>query len=153
MWVVLNDTEQKLAEHLANSRYNMNRSQGVCNKRIGPQGDWETDLEGVGAEIAFCKNFNVYPDLSLDGHPTEDAILKCGKRVDVKSTKYDNGHLIAVLGKRNKAPDLYALVVGKFPRYRIAGFIEADELLKDERIMDFGYGPTYAIEQGELKKF
>ena len=63
-----------------------------------------TDLEGIGAELIYCKVNNLYPDLETDIYPLpeEDAITKQGLRVDVKSTKYPNGHLLAVLGKNNK---------------------------------------------------
>jgi hypothetical protein len=153
MWVELNTTEQSLAKLLAKSRYEANRNSGVWNARIGPQSDETTDLEGIGAELAFCRIANVYPDLTIDSHPEEDALTHCGRRVDVKGTRYERGHLLAVLGKAGKAADIYVLVVGTFPRYRIAGMAYAEEVFKDENIKDFGYGPTYAVPQRNLHRF
>jgi hypothetical protein len=62
--VVLNPSEQRIARWLAQSRYHSARKAQVTNKRIGPQSDAETDLEGIGAELAAAKALNVYPDLS-----------------------------------------------------------------------------------------
>jgi len=150
MWIELNEAEQRLSQFLAKSRYQANRQRGVKNKKIGPQSNEQTDLEGIGAEIAFCKAHNIYPDLQVNVFYNEDAITKDGCRVDIKATKYNNGHLIAVLGKQDKPPDAYALVIGEFPKYRIAGMITADDLLREERIKDFGYGPAFAAEQKDL---
>jgi hypothetical protein len=152
MWIELNEAEQKLARFLACKRHQANRDAGIENRRIGPQSDEQTDLEGIGAEIAFCKAHNVYPDMTLDSHPFEDAVTRQGKRVDIKSTRYQSGHLVAVLGKKEKnPPDIYALVIGVFPKYRIAGVIASGELLQDENIKDFGHGPTFAIGQNKLR--
>lgn len=150
MLIELNDVEQRLAKYLAKRRYDMNRDNKIKNQRIGPQSDDETDLEGIGAELAFCRAFNVYPDLTLNKHPEEDAILRNGMRVDCKATRYKNGHLLAVITKAHKPADLYVLVVGEFPKYRIAGFATAEEIFQEQNIHDFGHGPTYAIPQNKL---
>ena len=73
MVVTLNDAEQRLARYLARQRYESNRNQGVTNNRVGPQSDEVTDLEGIAAEIAFCKLFNVYPDLEHSCKDPADA--------------------------------------------------------------------------------
>jgi hypothetical protein len=154
MEITLNACEQKMSQFLALSRYTNARSRGVPNKRMGPQSDAQTDLEGIGAEIAFCKVMNVYPDtetdLAVEDLPVEDAVLRCGARIDVKATKYQSGHLVAVLGKKQKRPDGYVLVIGKFPTYRIAGFMSANELLVPENIKNFGHGDGFAATQDSL---
>lgn len=152
MEIVLNDTEQRLAKYLAKKRFEHNRKSHTTNARIGPQSDEETDLEGIGAEIAYCKLMNVFPDTNIDERPANDCILKNGKTVDVKTTKYKNGHLIAVCkkAKMEEQPDIYALMVGVFPKYRFAGMMDSKELLKEERLKDLGYGPTFAAKQQEL---
>jgi len=153
MWIELNELEQRIARHLAKKRHETDRQLGISNRRIGPQSDDDTDLEGIGAELAYCKAVNVYPDLATDykSLPTEDAITRDGYRVDVKSTTYERGHLLATLGKAGNPADIYVLVVGRFPRYRIAGFMHVDELLQEERIKDLSHGPGYAARQDELE--
>lgn len=153
MWIELSETERKLATFIAKARYTNNRTTGVIDRKIGPQDNEATDLEGIGSEIAFCKLHNVYPDLEIDHRPDHDALLRTGQRVDVKGTKYNNGHLLAIRGKTNKPPDVYALMVGQFPKYRFAGFIPAEELLQEVRLKDFGYGLTFAAGQDDLDMF
>lgn len=148
--VTLNECEQRMAHWLAKQRHAMNRQSGTQNQRVGPQSDEETDLEGIGAEIAFCRMMNVYPDLSLDGRPNHDAVF-FGSTVDVKATKYRNGHLLAVRGKVDKPAEIYALMVGEFPSYRFAGLMPSCSFLLPERIADFGYGQSYAASQSDLQ--
>jgi hypothetical protein len=153
--IVLNEAEQRLAKFLAKSRYMKNRQSNTKDGKVGPQDCETTDLEGIAAEIAFCKMVNVYPDLQLDERPEHDATLPCGTTVDVKATKYKNGKLLAVPGKVDKSDglDTYSLVVGEFPGpYEFKGFCKREELLRQERLTNLGYGPTYAAEQKELSE-
>lgn len=153
MKIVLNDAEQRLAIYLAKARYQANRNKGVVDAKIGDQGNWETDLEGVAAEIAFCKHHNVYPDLQTESHEYADCYSPTIGSVDVKSTRYKSGRLIATRKKNElKHPDIYVLMIGEFPEYYFAGYASADELLRDENLIDLGYGETYGLEQERLKQ-
>jgi hypothetical protein len=149
--VELNELEQALARDLATRRHSTSRAEGLKDARRGPMSAEEVDLEGAGAELAFCKLANVYPDTGGQPRP-EDCHLADGRKVDVKATKHENGHLIAVRWKKPGAVDIYALVVGKFPKYRCAGFLPSSELLRDERLKSFGREPAYAAEQDELQR-
>ena len=144
--------EQRLAKAVATARHKSNRKNNVKNSRVGNQSDYQTDLEGIGGEIAFCKTQNVYPDLSIEPRRSEDdngdAIVN-GLRFDVKTTKHSSGHLLVVPWKKDSA-DVYALMVGEFPSYRFAGTMPAEELCQENRLKDFGYGPSYAASQEEL---
>lgn len=151
--VQLNEAEQRLAKFLAKARYEKNRSTNTKDGKIGPQDCSVTDLEGIAAEIAFCKMTNVFPDMQLEERPAFDATLHCGTTVDVKATKYKNGRLLAVPGKVDKCAglDVYSLIVGEFPGpYEFKGFMKSEDLLRQERLTDLGHGPTYAADQKEL---
>lgn len=150
-WVELNECEQRMAKFLARSRYEAARKTGKPNNRIGPQSDHFTDLEGIAAEIAFCKLFNAYPDTQIGVLEDADAYTIQHGAVDVKATKYQTGKLLAVKGKVHHPADSYALMIGEFPRYRFAGWAKASELLRDENITDLGRGKGYALEQGDLR--
>ena len=151
MLIELNEAEQKLAKYVAKKRYENNRSDGTKNSKIGDQSDEATDLEGIAAEIAWCKVNNVYPDLTFDdGRPDADAVSRSGQMVDIKATKYKNGRLLAVRWKKAGGVNLYCLVIGEFPKYRIAGYMSADELLDESRLTNLGHGMTYAATQQEL---
>ena len=150
--IELNEIEQTLSKLIAEKRYHTNRKGGVTNNRIGKQSDHLTDLTGIGAEIAFCKLHNLYPDYSL--FPRKggaDCIDKSGNKIDVKTTTYHNGHLIAVGTASKGNVKFYALMVGDFPTYTYKGWCTENELLKNENLKDFGYGkPSYALPQEAL---
>jgi len=150
--IILNDNEQRLAKFLAKSRYETNRANNVKDLKIGSDSNEYVDLEGMAAEIAYCKLMNIYVD--MDTNPSEmpafDCISRLGVRVDVKSTKYRNGHLIATLKKVKNPPDKYVLVVGEFPSYSVVGEVWAEDLLDEGNLKDFGYGNCYAVTQSEL---
>jgi hypothetical protein len=149
--VELTDAEQRLAKFIALKRFERNRHDGTIDRKIGPQSNEFTDLVGIGAEIAFCKIFNVYPDMQIEKRNSCDAIICGGVSVDVKTTKYKNGKLLVALWKKERnPPDMYALMVGEMPRFVFVGFIKNNDLFVDNRIIDLGYGPTYFCEQSDL---
>jgi len=143
--------ERAVARYLAGERYKIARSLGIKDGKMGPQSTDATDLEGIAGEIAFCKIFNLYPDLQIGERLNYDAILSSGVTVDVKTTKYETGRLLAVLGKETHAPDAYALMTGVFPgSYTFRGFMWSKDLLINERIGDLGHGYGYMANQSML---
>lgn len=150
MTVTLNQIEQRLAKALARERYLHNRKTNTTNQRIGPQSNEATDLEGIAAEIAFCKLFNVFPDLGTDQRPVEDAFIKTGQSVDIKATKYKSGRL-AIVPWKPASVDLFALMVGEFPTYKFIGAIKSDEALSGQYLTDLGHGKTHAVPQSKLE--
>jgi hypothetical protein len=153
MKVKLDAVEQELARLVAKKRYESNRKKGVKNSKIGKQSDEETDLEGIAAEIAFCKLMNVFPDLSIytrNSSQDDGDVTVNGFRVDVKTTKYHTGRLVAVPWKKPNV-DYFALIVGSFPTYELKGFMRSEELLTKSRLKDLGYGKVYAASQSELE--
>jgi len=150
--VVLNRNEQKLAEYLAKKRWDFNRGKGTPHLYSGPKPTEQTDVEGMAAELAYCKLMNLYPDLETEPivPPVYDCLNRRGVRIDVKATPHKDGHLIAPLSKAKRPPDKYVLVVGKSPSFAIVGEVWAAELLSERNIMNFGYGPCYALHQSQL---
>jgi hypothetical protein len=153
MWVTLNDAEQKLAKYIAAQRHNNNRKQNVKNARIGPQTDEQTDLNGIAAEIVWCKVNNCYPDMDTNmERPYADAVTHTGELIDIKTTTYTNGHLLAVPWKTGEGVDVYCLIIGEFPKYRIAGYMDANVLIDKNRLKCVGKIASYAATQQELSK-
>ena len=149
--VTLNAAEQRLARHLAKERLAFNVRVGSKNLRVDDRDDLASTLEGVAAEIAFCRIVNVFPDTGIGNHDHADAYTTEFGSVDVKTTKRLDGQLLALLSKRDKKlPDAYALMLGEFPTYRFAGWTTADELINDERIKDLGHGKTFVMAQADL---
>lgn len=150
----MNEAEQRLAAFVAKKRHQSNRQLGVANSKMGDQSDEQTDLEGIGAEIAFCKLHNVYPDLDTDGgHPSADAWTLALGAVDVKATTFTTGRLLARPNKINcEKVDHYVLMVGVFPTYKYVGSATAVDLLHPDQLTNLGHGPVYALNQAQLKQ-
>ena len=155
MEIELNSVEQALAEGIAKRRYNKCRKDGIKNCKIGDQSNHFTDLEGFAAELAFCKLHNIYPDLLIQPRSSIDDNGDCllhieHGRVDVKTTKYQNGRLLAPLWKSKNSADIYALMVGEFPKYKFVGFIKSSDFLIDSNIGEIKGRRTYMISQDKL---
>lgn len=150
MKVRLTNIEERLSVFMGESRFRAARKSGIANEKIGPQSNSATDIESMGAEIAFCKAYNLYPDLQLDERPIADATFPNGMTVDVKQTKLANGRLLVRPTKKEKRCDVYVLVTGVLPEYFIVGGYAHDMLFDDANIVDLGYGPTYGVTQDRL---
>ena len=157
--ISLNQAERKLAHFVAKNRNGNNRHFNTTNLKISADDPATVDLEGVCGEIAFCKLFNVYPDIDTDReppHPLYDAIIPPippGIRIDVKTTKYESGKLLvdARKGSKTDGVDYYALMTGQFPGpYTFRGFIAKEHIIQPHKLgMLKGY-KSYMAEQHEL---
>jgi len=152
--IILGEFEQKCCEQLAKYRHSNNRSKGVSNSKIGPQSDEDTDLEGIAAEFALAKALNLWPDMSIqtrssDKGSDEGDLIYEGMIIDVKASKYPTARL-AVAPWKKPDGDLFALMIGKFPKYTFKGVIPQTEAIKSERLGTLGHGKTYLVEQKEL---
>jgi len=149
--ISLNQAEIKICEWLAKNRYSSNRTSGVANKKIGPQSNWKTDLNGVGAEFAFCKLINVYPDFSVEPRKGGyDCLTFGGYRIDVKTTVYKSGRLLTKIGTPIEDADYYVLMVGNFPKYTFSGSCSSKDLIDDSNIINLGHGEGYGLGQDQL---
>ena len=157
--VFLSTAEQKLAHYVAKNRNGNNRYFNVTNLKISAEDPHTVDLEGIAGELAFCRLFNVYPDIDTDReppHPLYDAVIPPippGFRIDVKTTKYDNGKLLvdARKGVKTEAVDFYVLMTGTFPGpYTFRGFIAREHIIQPHKLgLLCGY-KSYMAEQSEL---
>ena len=150
--ISLNPGEQEICRYIAKRRFENNREKGVVNSRKGEQSDEYTDLQGFSGEFAFAKMVNAMPDFSIEPRSSDvddgDLTWK-GFKIDIKTTKYNTGKLIAATWKQNTI-DIYILMVGEFPHFSYRGWMRSEELLVPERIKDLGRGPIYVAEQSEL---
>lgn len=140
MVIKLTEAEVRICQWLAKQRHSSNRSGGVVDAKIGPQSCEDTDLEGICGEFAFCKAMNLYPDMSISPRKGTDDVIVNGKSVDVKTTRYKTGKLLARKTKGETPSDVYVLVVGQCPEYKIAGWCGSAELLCESNLIDLGYG-------------
>ena len=147
-----------MAHFVAKNRNSRNRSFNVSNLKISSADAATVDLEGVCGELAFCKLFNVYPDLDTDReppHPLFDCVVD-GLRIDVKTTKWETGKLIvdARKGSKTNGVDYYALMTGVFPGpYTFRGFIHRERLIVPSRLgslTNYRSFKSYIADQSEL---
>lgn len=149
MRIVLTEPEQRLAKYMGQQRYALSRQAGVVDQRVDPSGA-DLDINAMGAELALARLLNVYPDLDPTPRKGGHDLRWGGHTLDVKQTARPNGHLLATKWKDADQCDLYALLTGELPEYQFLGFYPASSLLQAHRLKNFGHGPTYAVEQGEL---
>jgi hypothetical protein len=146
----LTPPEQLMATMLANMRQQISRSIGRVDQKIGTQSGWDTDLQGIGGEFAAARIYNVYPSLELVPDEGYDIVIN-DKKVDVKTTVYKNGRLLAKLNARLDEVDMFMLMVGEFPTFKLMGWASVNDLCNDKNIIDLGRGPGYGLEQRQLK--
>jgi hypothetical protein len=149
--IKLSDSEIKICEWLAKSRYKNNRKENIFDKKIGPQSCEITDLDGVFGEFAFCKAFNLYPDMSIEPRKGGFDLLWNGYKIDIKTTRYKTGKLLATKDKKLEDSDIYVLITSSHNNFTIAGWCYCEELIKKSNLVDLGYGLTYCLPQEKLR--
>lgn len=152
MIIELNTTEQRLAKYIARCRYEYDRTTNAQSTVYGAETPEFRELNSVGAELAFCKMNNIYPDLDTEHFGIEDCLLNDGRLVDVKSTTLEHGKLMVKAIARKGKSDIFALIVGTFPRFRFAGWLPYDEVCKQERKDTKLPHPAFVAKQHELTK-
>lgn len=150
--VVLNEAEQRLAKYLGRARQAHNERLGLAETKVSTRPNLEIHIQGAGAELAFCRLYNAYPDLDTEHWDAPDVILHNGQTLDVKTTEVETGKLLLNPSKleKHKLADCYALMTGRLPYYRFAGWFRVRELMDDSRWDATMPQPCYSAPQGVL---
>jgi hypothetical protein len=153
MKVTLNPFEQWIAKGLAAKRLEQNQADGARDMNQSGQDPRVIELEGIGGELAYCKLFNIYPDLQYTERAAEDAISALHGRVDVK-TAAPGRNLVIKATKQGTTVAGYVLMLGAFPEYEYAGYMPTAEALADENLKTIrdGQDPCYFIPVQKLRK-
>lgn len=149
--ITLTTAEVRLAWFIARARYAHNRENGNPANLYGKGDPIDREANSYGAELAFCKYFNVYPDIKTHKAGVEDATLPDGRLVDVKQTWRHDGRLLVKVKDRRGKVDLFALVTGTLPVFKYHGMIEYAKLIREETIDYNLEHPAYACAQDDLK--
>ena len=149
----LTELEQKLCVTGAKMRHNSNRSSGVTNVKVSRRTDRDVEVLGLAGELAVAKYLNVYPDLTIFIRKGgADLITPDNKKIDVKTTFYDNGRLIAFHKPDYGDIDTFVLVTAEnYPTVVIRGWAKREDLINDDKIGNLGYGKVFMMEQSELR--
>ena len=150
--ITLNETERSLATHLARQWTEYDDKIGYPPTLNGLT-PLQNNIQAIGAEIAFCRAANIYPNLNLNGFEEWDCILPGGTKVNVKqSPKQDpNLDLLVQIKNYKRYPDIYVLMIGEFPTCRHAGWIEKEKVIRPERINYHLPKPAYTYPRRHLK--
>ena len=82
--------------------------------------------ESVGAEIAVAEYFGLRGFMpTVNTFKAEADVETPEARIEVKHTKYANGHLILQESQRSRPNDVCILVAGRSPVYQLLGWIPA----------------------------
>lgn len=155
MIYMLTETEQQTIRDMATKIENQGRLYFNNNYKIDKSMRFfDMNLNGFGAELAFCKLFKTEFDSTTNQYENHfnknDTVLNTGESVDVKTTKYKNGRLLVRLGKENKKVDLYSLMIGEFPKFEFKGFAKYNDIIDSRNIIEIKGVPTYALTQEQL---
>lgn len=151
--VTLDLGEMAVAQMLASMRFAVNRANSIPYSKVGPQSSQQTEMDGIVAEIAFCKWKNVCPDMTIRPRAGGADCVVDGKTIDVKATRRQDGRLISVTNKAAANADIYVLAIVNDNTVSFAGWAFSRDLMKPENVIDLGHGPTYALDQSSLRPF
>ena len=151
-------SDQKLIIDMAIAICGQDRSYFIDNYKIDKStGLYQMNLNGFGAELAFCRLCDIkFDNSTVDGENyfnKDDAIMKDGRTVDVKNTVYPSGRLLIRIGKEKKYVDIYVLMIGVLPNFRFSGYIDYKDIIKPELIKNFSRGDSYCLNQSDLNKY
>ena len=125
----------------------------VVDKQVGKQDPWEIDIDGVVGEFCVAKWLNVCPDFTVSIRKGGvDLLSPNGKSIDVKTTRYKNGRLLATKTKAHDPCDIYILAITDDKGCDIIGWVDQADLFKPENIINLGHGEGYGVLQDALKK-
>ena len=153
MRYTLTEKDISLVKDIARKRYEYNRRVKAKatiygHKNITPGFAVYLEQLSYGGEVAFCRLFGLQPDTEIAGHPPYDAILPNGMTLDIKTTSLPFGMLI--VKETGHTADLYALMVGSLPSYKLIGFAYKDEIINPDRWNTRLPEPAYAMRQNQL---
>ena len=144
--------EKKICVDGADMRYNIARSSGVSNGKIGPQSNKLTDQLGLGGELTVAKWLNLYPDFTIYVRQGgADLVTHSGTRIDVKTTKYATGRLLAKINTAYESIDVFVLVTTDYPTFTVRGWATKEQLINPENIINLGHGDGYGLNQDQLQ--
>ena len=148
--IELRPDEITVCEMIGRMRSLIARNAGVKDAKMGKHDGMSADVDGVMAEYAFAKQFNVFPDIGLSPRSGSFDGRYKGYRYDIKSTRYKTGKLLSTL-KANPDVDMYILAIIDGSTINLAGWAFKDELIQESNIKDLGHGKGYVMNQEDLR--
>jgi hypothetical protein len=153
--ITLNQGEKLTASLVGKSRENINQHKGVVDQKVSTRDSEWQNAKAIGAELAFCRLVNVYPDLSVL-KPGEHDCVFAGATWDVKYIEDPAHNLIVSLSKKDerKRSDFYVVMLAMWENFmepaefRYLGYATAKMVF--ENINHNLPEPAYFVKQGRL---
>jgi hypothetical protein len=148
--VKLSELEMDMGMILGIARCQAAKEAGLVDRLYKPE-NAELDMKYSGrAEMAYCKHFNLYPDFFTIGKTIGYEIIhKNGITVNVKWINKPSKNLMTTIWAKEGECHIYALVSGMNP-FTIMGWCYEYELLREENIVNVGYGKSYRLNKDKL---
>jgi len=121
--IELTPTEVALAAQIGSRRFIESTFSGR-KQYVGDSDGWNNNIEGCLAEVALAKHLNAWFDPNLMKFGEADVL-----DWHVRSTHYENGHLYIA---QHEMEGKYILMIGKFNKWRVAGWIDATDARQPE---------------------
>ncbi len=142
----LEGVERDVAELVGRGRHGGDHDGRYFMGDLTPEQRLRNHIEAAGSEIAFCKLFNAFPELTA-GFGQVDCTVGA-TRIDVKYTEHPNGGLLLPAGKDERGGcdeiDVYALMVGTLKDgFRFVGSLKKEVFIT----------PAYLLKDGKDKRF
>ena len=147
--ISLNYWECFTAGSVALNRKLESRFKNLKSSTFGKQSkdEWKNDIEGALTEMAFCKAFGIYWDGSVNTFKNPDVP---DTPIQIRGTEYNTGKLI--IRENDPSNDLYILVVGSIPNYRIIGGLFGHQGKVDDYVSNpNNQGKCWMIPQEHLR--
>tara|TARA_R110000824_G_scaffold117171_5_gene268997 strand:- start:3256 stop:3666 length:411 start_codon:yes stop_codon:yes gene_type:complete len=119
---------------------------------VAKENPYHMDIQGVAAELAFAKHYNLYPPLDVGiRHGTADFEMN-GRSIDVKQSDYSDARLIVPPYKleEGRASDSYVLVTGVLPELVLRGHARKEDLHKSFNLVKLR-SIVYALTIDQLR--
>lgn len=126
-------------------------ARGVTDRQHSERSAFFIEVQGAGGELVVAKWLGVWPDtdfsLERRGH---DLLTPSGKwRIDVKTTEHNGGRLIIPVSRKKRLCDIFVLVTGQMPRFRIVGGAWEYEVFATKPVM-WNKRMVYLREQEQM---
>jgi hypothetical protein len=149
MRIILNKNEINFAEMIGKKRQEINVRRKLVDKRQDNQAN-STDItiEGYAGQLAFCKLFNIYPDMTSEVRKGADPSQIRYQDWFVQVKTNDKSEMWVVEWRKPTDGLVFAKMKGTIVRgYDFEGFISSHKALDPDNLVEAPFGgKAYRIE-------
>lgn len=150
--IFLTPEECLLSEILGRRRRAAGEKAGDFDLLVDSEKFMTHEIQGVAAEVAFAKYYNLYPPMDIGMKPNSADFVIGGKTIDVKQSKYDNARLIVPPYKLEGkgSCDSYVLITGEMPQLMMQGYARREDLCNPNNLVSLR-SLVYALSVDKLR--